>query len=139
VRITTFEQWLIAHPDAVGKQIPSQPGDVAHLPFAVLSVMPHPLTFHFTGARGVKKAVQFQSTITANTALATRAMALAGCATVLPEFVVRADVEAGRLVRLLPKWNLPSGAVSAVFPASRHRPQKVCAFVAAMMEHVAAS
>lgn len=136
VRITSFEEWLVAHPDAVGKQPPSQPSEVAHLPFAVLSVMPHPLTWHFTGARGVKKVVQFQSTITANTALATRAMALAGCAAVLPEFVVRGDVEAGRLVRLLPKWSLPSGAVNAVFPASRYRPQKVRAFVAAMREHV---
>jgi DNA-binding transcriptional LysR family regulator len=63
---------------------------------------------------------------------------LAGCATVLPEFVVRGDVEAGRLVRLLPKWSLPSGDVNAVFPASRYRPQKVRAFVAAMKEHVAA-
>jgi DNA-binding transcriptional LysR family regulator len=138
VRIATFEQWLIAHPDAVGGGTPGQPDDVANLPFAVLSVMPHPLTWHFTGARGVKKVVQFQSTITANTALSTRAMALAGCATVLPEFVVRADVEAGRLVRLLPKWSLPSSAVHAVFPASRYRPQKVRAFVAAMIEHVAA-
>jgi DNA-binding transcriptional LysR family regulator len=65
VRITSFEQWLVAHPAAVGKQTPSQPGEVANLPFAVLSVMPHPLTWHFSGARGLKKVVQFQSTITA--------------------------------------------------------------------------
>ena len=138
VRVATFEQWLIAHPDAVGKAVPTQPSEVAGLPFAVLSVLPHPLTWHFSGSRGVKKIVQFQSTITANTALATRAMALAGCATVLPDFVVRADVEAGRLVRLLPKWRLPSGAVHAVYPGSRYRPQKVRAFVAALSEHVAA-
>ena len=137
VRIATFEQWLIANPDAVGTEAPSQPGEVANLPFAALSVMPHPLTWDFAGARGVKKVVQFQSIITANTALATRAMALAGCATILPDFVVRADVEAGRLVRLLPKWRLPGGAVHAVFPATRYRPQKVRAFVAAMAEHVA--
>ncbi len=87
----------------------------------------------------MKQVVQFQSTIVANTALATRAMALAGCATVLPDFVVQGDVEAGRLVRLVPKWSLPGGSVNAVYPASRYRPQKVRAFVAAMQEQVAAA
>jgi DNA-binding transcriptional LysR family regulator len=138
VRVTAFEQWLVAHPDAVGTVPSSQPSDVAGLPFAMLSVLPHPLTWHFSGPRGIKKVVQFQSSITANTALATRAMALAGCATILPDFVVRADVVAGRLVHLLPKWRLPSAAVHAVYPATRHRPQKVRAFVAALTEHVAA-
>jgi DNA-binding transcriptional LysR family regulator len=30
---------------------------------------------------------------------------------------------------VLPQWRLPSGGIHAVFPAARHRPAKVRAFV----------
>ncbi|MGY6366107.1 LysR substrate-binding domain-containing protein, partial [Escherichia coli] len=40
-------------------------------------------------------------------------------ATMLPDYMCRADVEAGRLVRLLPGWGPPPVVAHMVFPARR--------------------
>jgi DNA-binding transcriptional LysR family regulator len=37
----------------------------------------------------------------------------------LPESMVRADIEAGRLERVLPGWNIPLGVLHVVFPSRR--------------------
>lgn len=54
--------------------------------------------------------------------------ALAGLS-VLPDFLVRDDLAAGRLAQILPEWRLPSGAIYTVYPAARFRPPKVTRFV----------
>jgi DNA-binding transcriptional LysR family regulator len=56
---------------------------------------------------------------------------------VLPDFTVADDVRHGRLVRVLPEWDLPSGGIHAVFPHARHRPRKTRAFVEMLKAHVA--
>jgi DNA-binding transcriptional LysR family regulator len=56
---------------------------------------------------------------------------------VLPDFTVTDDVRHGRLVRVLPEWDLPSGGIHAVFPHARHRPRKMRAFVDLLKAHVA--
>jgi DNA-binding transcriptional LysR family regulator len=44
---------------------------------------------------------------------------------VLPEFILRDALAAGRLERLLPDWSLPSGAVYWVTPPGGPRPKRV--------------
>ncbi len=44
---------------------------------------------------------------------------------ILPEFIVRDALAAGRLERLLPDWSLPSGAVYWVTPPGGPRPKRV--------------
>ncbi len=46
----------------------------------------------------------------------------------LPTFLVEADVVAGTLVRVLPRYERPSGSLHFVTPAARHVPRKVTAF-----------
>ncbi|SRR5579875_710825 len=49
-----------------------------------------------------------------------RSAALAGLGiALLPESVVRADLEARRLERVLPAWNIPLGIIHVVFPSRR--------------------
>jgi DNA-binding transcriptional LysR family regulator len=49
-----------------------------------------------------------------------RSGALAGLGiALLPESVVRADLDSGRLERVLPEWNIPLGIVHVVFPSRR--------------------
>lgn len=43
----------------------------------------------------------------------------------LPEFLVREDLAAGTLDRILPEWQLPAGAVHWVTPARALRPKRV--------------
>jgi DNA-binding transcriptional LysR family regulator len=46
----------------------------------------------------------------------------------LPTFLAAEDVEAGALVRVLPKWDTRSGTLWLVSPHTRHVPRKVSAF-----------
>ena len=48
---------------------------------------------------------------------------------ILDHLGIERDVQAGRLVRLLPDWTLPKGGVYAVFPPGRHVPAHVRAFI----------
>lgn len=48
-----------------------------------------------------------------------------GC---LPTFLVEADVLAGKLVRVLPRWAVPSGTLWLAWAHSRHVPPKIAAF-----------
>lgn len=58
---------------------------------------------------------------------------------VLPAFLTHADVAAGRLVRLLPRWNMLSGYLWIVSPGARHVPRKVSAFTQLVLETMRAS
>jgi DNA-binding transcriptional LysR family regulator len=44
---------------------------------------------------------------------------------ILPEFILRDALAAGRLERLLPDWSLPAGAVYWVTPPGGPRPKRV--------------
>jgi len=46
----------------------------------------------------------------------------------LPTFVAAPEVEAGRLVRVLPRFERQAGTLHIVTPAARHQPRKVIAF-----------
>lgn len=57
---------------------------------------------------------------------------------VLPTFLAREDVAAGRLVPVLPRLSLRSGALYLVHPPAQHVPRKVTAFRDYLVEHFAA-
>jgi DNA-binding transcriptional LysR family regulator len=52
----------------------------------------------------------------------------------LPTFVAQADVVAGRLVRILPRFERPAGHLHIVTPAAKHVPRKVTAFRELVLE-----
>ena len=56
----------------------------------------------------------------------------------LPSFLTRADVVAGRLARLLPRFAIDTGTLYFVYPASPRVPRKVTAFRDHLLEHIAA-
>lgn len=59
-----------------------------------------------------------------------RLAALSGAGIVFqPEFIVGADVDAGRLVRVLPQWQSVELGVYAVYPSRKHLSAKVRTFV----------
>lgn len=67
--------------------------------------------------------------ITADDMLFVREAARSGAGVAnLPVFLASADVAAGTLVRVLPRWSAPSGHLWVVSPASKHPPRKVTAF-----------
>jgi len=67
--------------------------------------------------------------IVADDLLFVRAAVRAGAGIgLLPRFLVEDDVEAGRLVRILPRFERVGGTVHVVTPAAKHVPPKVKAF-----------
>lgn len=56
----------------------------------------------------------------------------------LPESVARSDLEAGRLERVLPGWNIPQGVCHVVFPSRRGMLPAVRAFIDFLAERLPA-
>jgi DNA-binding transcriptional LysR family regulator len=107
-----------------------EPEEVQKLPFIAHAALRDPLRLSFSRGETEQRFVQATSTLAIDATPAVHAAVLAGAGlSVLPDFVVAADLAAGRLVHVLPGWSLPGGGVHAVFPAARFRSAKVRAFV----------
>jgi DNA-binding transcriptional LysR family regulator len=110
------------------------PDELEALPFVANKALREPLEWHFTRDEVENRSVRMQAAISVDVTMAVHAAVLAGAGiSVLPDFLVAADVASGRLIHLLPEWNLPSGGIHAVFPPARYRPTKVSAFVETLM------
>jgi DNA-binding transcriptional LysR family regulator len=130
-RLGTFEQWLVCAPElSEAVACVRKPEDLAELPFVANVSLPEPLVWRFTRAAGGQRTVRMRSTIAIDATPAVLAAALAGAGlSVLPDYLVAADVASGRLCRVRPDWKLRSGGIHVVFPAARFRPAKVSRFV----------
>lgn len=79
--------------------------------------------------RAVKARVTCQDAFFAREVLRT-----GGGIGVLPSFLADADVAAGTLVRVLPRWFMRTGTVRMVQPSRQHVPRKVTAFAELLLE-----
>lgn len=131
VRLGGYTKWLVASPGFLARcGTPGTLPEAATRPFISLSVLSQPLTYEFQGPGGQRQRVRFSQRLSTNTANACRAAALAGGGlAMLTDFSIRNDVDAGRLVRLLPDWAPAESEIHAVFPSTRHMPPKVRAFL----------
>lgn len=127
VRIGECSKWLVASPDFVRRNaIPVDIGDAANLPFVSLSVLPQPLRCKLRHPDGDSREIEFAAGLMADTVYACRAVTTEGAGiALLPDFSVRADIAAGRLVRVYAGWSSPPLAIHALLPPGRHTPSKV--------------
>lgn len=139
VRIGSFADCLVASPELFRHRTwPQAPSDLAGLPFIALSVLPHALDWTFTCDGQPPQDVRFEATLSTNTAHALRSATVAGGGlAILPDFVIGSDIATGRLVRVLPEWQLPTGGIHAVFPAASHMARKTRVLIEALQAHVA--
>lgn len=138
-RIGGFTDWLVASPDLFnGRALPVSPDDLADDRFVALSVLPHPTSWVFDSPTKTKHPMRWEAAISANSATAVREIAVAGGGlAILPDFAVAESVASGRLLHVLPRWQLPSGGIHAVFPTARQRRPKIRFFIDALRDHVA--
>lgn len=130
-KIGSFRQLLVA-PPAMKSQVArlTHPQDIASLPFIANTALRDHLTWNFSLNEVQREAVNVQASIFLDATLAVREAVCQGAGlSVLPDYAVAQDLAAGRLIGVLPQWQLPSGGIHAVFPAARFRPAKVRAFV----------
>ncbi len=126
-----FEQKLVAAPRWLDRQARIEsPQELSDQPIVANLALREPMRWRFV-CKGVEPAsVTMKASMWLDATLAVREAVLAGAGlSVLPDYVVRADLAEGRLVEVLPQWRLPRGDIHAVFPAARFRPAKVRAFV----------
>jgi DNA-binding transcriptional LysR family regulator len=92
-------------------------------------------TWRLTGPDGVEEEVPIAGRFSGNTAQALRKATLAGLGiALLPPAMGRLDVEAGRLVPVLPQYQRTGQGLSVVYPSRRHQPLAVSAFIGLVME-----
>jgi DNA-binding transcriptional LysR family regulator len=91
-----------------------------------LATQAGPMTWRLDGVADIPVTGRFA----ANTARAVLQAACAGLGiALLPEVVSAADLQAGRLVQVLPAHRRDAGGLYAVFPSPQHIPRAVSAFV----------
>ncbi len=96
--------------------------------------------WHLHGPNGVEVVVRPQGPLRANNAEALTPALLAGLGlAVYPDFLVWDDLQAGRLVRVLPKWSSPPIALNLVTPPGRLRPPRVTALIAFLERSLASA
>ena len=128
-RIGNFRQLLVA-PGAMAAQMArlSRPDEISSLAFVANTALRNPTRWLFT-RDGIEQPVVVQASISLDATLAVREAVCAGAGlSVLPDYAIADELASGRLVHVLPQWQLPSGGIHAVFPAARFRPAKVRAF-----------
>ena len=94
------------------------------------SVTGRPRLWNFVHAAGATKTVTITPRVWVNDSLAIYHMVLHGAGvSCLPTFLCLADIEQGRLIRVLPEWSVAPVDVQAVFPSNRELSSTVRAFV----------
>lgn len=116
-KLADVAQCLVATPAYLAAHgTPTAPEDLATHRWVALTVLPSPTRWTFSDGAGAKQAVQVEAAASANSTLAVHALVMAGVGiAVLPDYMARDDLGAGRLVPLLPAYTLPAGGVYAVY------------------------
>jgi DNA-binding transcriptional LysR family regulator len=85
---------------------------------------------------GVTKRLPVAGEITCNDSLALKQAALEGLGILVqPAYVVQADIEAGRLVEVLPDWQLQPLTMNVAFPTRTHLPARTRLFIDALVRY----
>jgi len=130
-RMGSFQHFLVAARGfASHLERMDSPEGLATLPFVANTALPEPETWSFANDANARMKFNATATLAVDTTRAVHAAVLAGVGfSILPDFVVTEDLEAGRLVRALPQWRLPEGGIYAIFPSARFRAPRVAAFI----------
>lgn len=131
-RVVTFNRFLVASPQLLKtKGTPRKPADLKNLPWMGV-LQPH---FYMRDQvslfRGKEqRVVKLPPALLLDSVTGLREAAIAGAGlTIQPEWLVGNTLASGELIRVLPDWNIPTVDATVVFPASRHLPERVRAFV----------
>lgn len=120
-KLLEFEEIPICSPDTFAKARIERPSDLSPLPFVRTKALAGVEEWVFT--KGAEKDSMTANIVAeVNNTLAIRAF-VTGCLsyTILPDFLLRDELAAGRLKRLVPDWFLRKGGVYTVTPPGRVR------------------
>ena len=132
VTLEELELWTAASPAYLARRgTPRRPSDLPSHEWIALSLLPAPWTAAYTPRSGRKVTVRLRGSVSAASNAAVHSLVLEGAGiSAFPSTAsLRADIEAGRLVRLLPGWRMRRLFLYAVYPGSMAPPAKTRAFI----------
>lgn len=128
-RVGSFSQVAVASEQLLDGRAVDTPDDLSKLPFVANTVLADPLSWTFSRDGCSPTEVTFEAAVCIDATPAVLAAVLAGCGfSIVPDFLVRQELQDGRLKSLVPQWKLPVGGIHVVYPPARFRPAKVTSF-----------
>ncbi|HEI9794889.1 TPA: LysR family transcriptional regulator [Serratia marcescens] len=139
--IDSFAIFPVAAPDYLADRPMHSLTDLAQAQWIAHSRLSSPLSWQVVTPQ--REAVLFKvadaATLTGDSAAALLAFALHGAGVaLLPAWLAQPEIDAGRLQRLLPDHRFPEQSIYALYPNTRHVPEKVRAFIDFLRARVAA-
>ncbi|PTW63549.1 LysR family transcriptional regulator [Breoghania corrubedonensis] len=130
-KLAPFRQVTVAAPEFIAiHSRPEEPGDLADIPCVVDTNYRFRSNLVFRDGEGGRRSVAIKGRVEVNSAEAARQAALAGLGFArTPLFMVRDDIAAGRLERVLEEYESDDAAIWVVYPHRKHLSGKVRAFV----------
>jgi DNA-binding transcriptional LysR family regulator len=128
-KLNTSRRILCAAPDYLKRRgVPKQPEDLTSHDCLSYSYLEEPDEWHLIGRDG-ERVVKVSGPIITSHRQVLRTAAVRGLGIAYgPIIFFHDDLEAGRVVRVLPRFELPEATIYAVYPASRQLSAKVRAF-----------
>jgi DNA-binding transcriptional LysR family regulator len=138
-RLCAVNRWLVGAPAYFARNgRPERPRDLAGHDCLGYAYSTAAATWRFVDGRGREEAVAVAGTLRANNGEALLPALRAGRGVaVLPDFMIWADLEAGRLERAMTGWAAPEVALHIVMPPGTPRPPKVTALIDFMVKRFA--
>jgi DNA-binding transcriptional LysR family regulator len=129
---------LVASPGYLGGAgRPQRPEDLKGLATLGFAPESEQQTWELIGPNSQSVRVDHAPRLVCHDFVVLRAAVLAGLGVaLLPQNVARADLESGRLERVLPAWNVPQGICHVVFPSRRGMLPAVRAFIDFLAERL---
>jgi DNA-binding transcriptional LysR family regulator len=119
---------------------PEQPAELAARDTLGFAPETETQTWELLATDGSTARVEHKPRLVAHDFVLLKSAVLAGLGiALLPENVVRAELESGALERVLPAWNVPQGIVHIVFPTRRGLLPAVRAFIDFLAEKLPAT
>lgn len=117
---------------------PEEPAALAHHNCIRYAYYTYGNEWRFEGPDGKPSVVRINGNAITNSGELLRTLALSGRGIFLaPSFIIAEDVKAGRLVRLLPKYQPVEFAINAIYPHRHHLSSKVRVFIDLLAERFA--
>jgi DNA-binding transcriptional LysR family regulator len=131
---------LVASPDQLRRQGPVRTVDeLARLDTVSQSAANGRVNWCLEGPGGAQHTFQHQPRYLADDLLTLKFAVVEGVgASVLPDYMCKDDLEAGRLVEVLPGWGPPPGILHAVFPSRRALVPAIRKLIDFLAEHIGA-
>lgn len=139
-KLNTSRRILCAAPDYLARRgTPQQPEDLSNHDCLSYGYLDEPDEWHLIGADG-ERVVKVSGPIVTSHRQVLRTAAARGVGIAYgPTIFFREDLDAKRVVHVLPQFQLPEVAIYAVYPASRQLSAKVRVFNDFMARHFAAA